>query len=130
METTENLFVTRNGDSHLFFANESLLNKRAGTCDLVMIAGDKSFELTLKEKRSGNLIAYERIPVKDKNNDWRQLLEEASASSKIFRNYEFQKATAGISSQQFTLVPYALFKPGDESLYFNRNFATNDMINI
>lgn len=130
MSSTQNIFVTRSTEKNHFFADESLENKTAGTCDLFLLIEKSALQMALKERRSGSLLAFEFFPAKDKKDNWKYLLEEVSAQGKILRNYEFQKVTAGIMSPEFTLVPEALFKPGDEEIYFKKNFPASVNISV
>ena len=126
MASNENIFITPPSEASLFFADPALEAKTAGTCDLYMQLEKTSIQLALKERRSGNLIALEIIPASDnKQTSWKELLENTSAHSKLLRNYEFLKVTAGIMSQEFTLVPESLFKSGDENIYYHKNFPSD-----
>ena len=123
LNSPENIFITRTSETPLFFADRTLEAKTAGTCDLFILIDKQVIQLALKERRSGNLLALEIIPSIDKKlNDWKELLENTSAHSRLLRNYEFLKVTAGIMSPEYTLVPEALFKPGDEITYFEKNY--------
>jgi len=119
----ENIFVAHTGDKALFFADTSLVSKTAGTCDLFLLTEQEDIQLALKERRTGRILGFEILPLKNKKEKgWKEILENVSAQSRLLRNYEFLKVTAGIMSPEFTLVPEALFKPGDESIYFRKNF--------
>ncbi len=123
MTSTENIFLTQPTDTHKYFADPTLEAKTAGICDLFILLEKSNIQLALKERRSGNLLALEIIPSADqKQTEWKQLLEHTSANSKLLRNFEFLKVMVGVATQEFTLVPEALFKPGDESIYFKTNF--------
>ena len=125
MSSPENIFVTRTSETPLFFADPSLEAKTAGVCDLFMLLEQKAVQIALKERRTGNLLAFEKIPAADKKqNSWKDFLEEITSHSRLLRNYEFLKVTAGIMSPEFTFVPEALFKPGDENIYFAKNFPS------
>lgn len=130
LNSPENIFVTRTIESSHFYADPSLEKKTAGTCDLFMVVEKNAVQLALKERRSGSLLAFELIPAKDKKESWKDLLENVSAQSKVLRNYEFLKVTACIMSPEFTLVPEALFKVGDEEVYFRKNFPSSDNLVI
>lgn len=126
LNSPENIFITRTSDTPLFFADPSLEANKAGTCDLFILVEKPAIQLALKERRSGNLLAFEVLPVADKKQSgWKEILENTSAHSKLLRSYEFIKVTAGIISPEFTLVPEALFKPGDENIYFRKNFSSS-----
>jgi hypothetical protein len=126
VNSTENIFLTRSTDTPVFFADPSLDNKTAGSCDLFLLVEKSAVQLALKERRTGSVLALEVIPGSDKKqSDWKQLLENVSANSRILRSYEFSKVTVGITTQEYTLVPEALFKPGDENVYFRKNFSSS-----
>ena len=125
LKSPENIFITRTSDTPLFFVSPTLEKKTAGNCDLFMLADKPGIQLALKERRSGNILGFEVIPTTDKKqSDWKELLENTSAHSKLLRNFEFLKVTIGIMSSEFTLVPEALYKPGDENIYFKKNYST------
>jgi hypothetical protein len=123
VNSSENIFVTRTSEKPLFYVDPSLEANTAGTCDLFIVVDKHDFQLALKERRTGNLLAFEMLPVHDKKQvNWKDLLENVSSHSRLLRGYEFLKVTAGIMTPEFTLVPEALFKPGDENTYFKKNF--------
>ena len=123
-QPTENIFLNPAVSSGpAFYADPSLDAKTAGTCDLFMTLEKHSIQLALKERRSGRLLAVEIISGKSNENDWKQLLENITANSRMLRNYEFSKVTACITSPEYTLVPESLYKPGDEIIYFRKNYA-------
>ena len=123
MNSTENIFIAHPGDTPIFFADASLEAKTAGTCDLFLLLEQTVIQLALKERRTGKLLAFEVLPIKDKKKTgWKNLLENTTTYSRILRNFEFLKVTAGIVSPEFTLIPEALFKQGDENIYFGKNF--------
>ena len=127
VNSTENIFINHTSDTPVFFADSSLGSKTAGTCDLFMLVEQPAIQITLKERRTGQLLAFEVIPLKDKKKTgWKDILENTSTQSKILRNYEFIKVTIGIMSPEYTLVPEALFKPGDEKTYFGKNYPLSE----
>lgn len=130
LNSPENIFVTRTSESSHFYADPSLEKKTAGTCDLFIVVEKNAVQMALKERRSGSLLAFELIPAKDKKESWKDLLENVSAQSKVLRNYEFLKVTACIMSPEFTLVPEALFKAGDEEIYFRKNYPVSENLTI
>jgi hypothetical protein len=69
------------------------------------------------------MLAFERIISDTSSSGWQEKMEKTSANSKILRNHEFSKVTAGIVSKEYTLIPEALFRSGDETLYFRKNFT-------
>ena len=127
---TENIFQTAKTEEPLFYADHSLETKSSGTCDLLIIVEKKVVQLALKERRSGRLLAVEIMPGNKQKDGWKQELENITAHSRLLRNYEFSKVTAGISSNEYTLVPDALFRKGDENIYFRKNFPSGTDNNI
>jgi hypothetical protein len=124
LNQAENIFLTQKGSTYRFFVAPSLEAKSAGICDLYVLLEKSSIQLTLKERRSGDLLALEILPsTGNKNLGWKVLLENASANSKLLRDYEFLKVMIGITSKEFTFVPEALFKVGDENVFFKSNFS-------
>ncbi|MEO8211401.1 MAG: DUF3822 family protein [bacterium] len=131
MSTTENIFISPTGAKALFFADESLVSKTAGTCDLYLLTEKDDIQLALKERRTGRILGFEVLPLNLKKDEgMKELMKNLSTQSKLLRNYEFLKVTAGIMTTEFTLVPEALFKPGDEELYFKKNFKVTPGNNI
>jgi hypothetical protein len=130
ISSSENIFQTEKKDDVLFYADHSLEEKTSGTCDLLLIVEKQTVQLALKERRSGRLLAVEIIPGLKKSESWKQELENVTAHSRLLRNYEFSKVTAGITSQEYTLVPDALFRKGDETMYFRKNFPSRPDSNI
>jgi hypothetical protein len=127
MTSSENIFVAHTSDKAVFFADTSLDSKMAGNCDLFLLAEPNDVQIALKERRSGRILGFELLPLKNKEvTGWKEMLESVSSQSRILRNYEFLKVTAGIMSPQFTLVPEALYKDGDEQIYFTKNFQLKD----
>ena len=111
MHSPENIFITPTSDTPLFFSHPSLEAKTAGTCDLFIQIEKPAIQLALKERRSGNLLALEILPTFDKKHTgWKEQLENTSAHSRLLRNYEFLKVTAGIMSPEFTLVPGSIIQ--------------------
>jgi hypothetical protein len=124
VSTQDKLFVSRNLPD--FFADDSLTEKSNGTSDLFFLVSNNNIQLALKERRTGRMLAFENLKEEAlKGRGWKQKLESASAASKILRNYEFAKVTAGIVSKEYTLVPDALFREGDEALYFKSAFNSS-----
>ncbi len=100
-------------------------------CDLLLLIHKHSIQLALKERRSGKMLAIEVIHTDVKKfNGWRNFLENISASSKILRNYEFRQVFAGLISNEYTLIPEALYRKDDEILYFRKNFSESFRYNI
>ena len=55
-----------------------------------MLVEKPAIQLALKERRSGNILGFEVIPTAaKKQGDWKELLENTSAQSKLLRNFEF-----------------------------------------
>ena len=122
--STENLFQTRTPANSLFYVDQPLSTKSAGVCDLLMLIDKPAIQLALKERRTGKLLALEFFDVSEmKENGWKVIMEYVSSQSKILRNYEFGKVNACIISTEYTLVPESLFRPGDEMIYFKKNFS-------
>lgn len=122
---SENIFQTTHRSDSLFYVDHSLESKTSGTCDLIVLVEKHSVQLALKEKRSGRLLAVEIIPAGKNHSEWKPLLEITTTHSKLLRNYEFSRVTAGIMSTEYTLVPEALFKKGDQEAYYRKNFMTS-----
>ncbi len=127
---TENIFQTAQKDESLFYADHSLEAKTSGTCDLLIIVEKEVVQLALKERRSGRLLAVEIMHENEKKDEWKQELEKVTAHSRLLRNYEFSKAAVCISGNEYTLVPDALFRKGDENIYFRKNFPSSSDISI
>lgn len=122
MTYPENIFVT--DAARNFFADSALEAKTHGTSDLFLLIEKEKVQLSLKERRTGKMLAFEKVLAQgNKISGWKDLLENTSSQSRILRNYEFSKVTACITSKEYTLVPEALFKNGDEIIYFRKNFS-------
>jgi hypothetical protein len=119
----ENIF-TATSDALILITDPSLDAKTAGLCDLLVLIEDASIQFALLEKRSNQFLALEvfRHASNETNTAPKDLLSSAAGKSKLLRNYEFSKARIGITSSQYTLVPEALHRPGDEASYFHLNF--------
>jgi hypothetical protein len=129
VNTAENLFASGILKDAVFVTDPALDSKPG--CDLLLLIDRQKVQLSLKERRSGQILAMEIITAEAKKfSGWRNLLENVSSSSRILRNYEFRQVSAGIISNQYTLVPEALFKAGDETIYFKKNFSDSLNYNI
>jgi hypothetical protein len=118
---SENIF-SPTGEKVNYFVDQSLVSKTSGTCDLFLLLEKDNIQLALKERRTGRVLGFEVLNNK-KDGSVKEIMENASAQSKLLRNFEFLKVTAGVLSHEFTLIPEALFRPGDEELYLRKNFS-------
>ncbi len=120
----ENIFIAAAPPIPGFHAAPVLETKNIGTCDLYILIDADRVDMILKERRTSKLLALETIPFPfTGKTGWRQVLEQISSTSRILRGFEFSKVKVAIGSEKFTLVPDALFKPGDEKIYLEKNFA-------
>lgn len=117
-------------DASILIIDAALENKSAGLCDLLVLIEKSSIQLSLLEKKTNRFLALEIFfnSLQNELFSWREHLEFATTKSKILRQYEFSKARICITTPQYTLVPEALYHPGDEQTYFNINF--NDAIDV
>ena len=129
MNSSENVFVLRNPRDAVFMTDPAL--DARPICDLLLLIHKHCIQLALKERRSGRILALEVIHADVKKfSGWRMFLENVSTSSKILRNYEFRQVYAGLISNEYTLIPEALYKTGDEVIYFKKNFSESFRYNI
>ncbi len=119
----ENIFIP-SSDSISLLCDPSLDAKTAGLCDLLVLIERDSIQLSLLEKKSNKFLALEvfRSTNQDDKLSSQELLELAATRSNLLRNYEFSKARICFTTPQYTLVPEALYRPGDEESYFHLNF--------
>lgn len=120
---TGNLSGT-SSEALIFLSDPSLENGTAGLCDLLVLAEDNAIQLAMLEKKSNRFLALEvfHFPESENAHRLKDLLEHSVSKSKLLRSYEFSRARIGLTSTQYTLVPDALFKSGDEKKYFHFNF--------
>jgi hypothetical protein len=127
MNSSDNIFLSKPISASAIAVATSLENKSSGICDLSMLIDGHTIQMLLKERRTSKLLAMEVLPGSAENTiNWNSLLENTSAKSKILRKYEFSKATVCICDTDFTLVPEALFKPGDEKKFYEKNFSVSE----
>lgn len=120
--STDNVFVTRTLKTEVFMTDPAL--EARPVCDLLLLIHRHSVQLALRERRSGKILALEVIHADVKKfNGWRNFLENVSANSRILRSHEFRQVQAGLISNEYTLIPEALYRKDDELLYFRKNFT-------
>jgi hypothetical protein len=129
LNPAENVFSSRTSRESVFYSDPAL--EARPVCDLLLLIHKHSIQLSLKERRSSRLLALEIVHTDVKKfNGWRSFLENISATSRILRNYEFRQVNAAVISNEYTVIPEALYRQGDEVLYFRKNFSDSFRYNI
>ena len=82
MTHPENIFVT--DAARNFFADSALEAKTHGTSDLFLLIEKEKVQLSLKERRTGKMLAFEKVLAQgNKISGWKDLLENTSSQSRI-----------------------------------------------
>jgi len=121
---SENIFrISAPAHSPVFVADESLNTGTAGTCDLLLLLDRQTVSIALKERKANRILAVESFHSANLFEDFASGSGKLSQQSRILRTYPFQKVTVAVASNQFTLIPEALYREEDASKYYAFNFT-------
>lgn len=102
----------------------SLESGQAGSCELLIVADNEALQLSLVEKKTLKILAFEKI-VPENSKDWSACLNELKEKSELITKFPFTKVKIAVYSNTYTLVPDALFKSGNEHTYYRLNYSTD-----
>jgi hypothetical protein len=130
LSNSPNLFAIATEENPVLLIDPALENHTAGLCDLLLLIDQSSFQLALSERKTSRLLALEVFKSHGEKDIAHAFLKAATTESQLLKRFEFSKVKAGIITPAFTLVPDALFKPGDQQLYYELNFSNRDALEI
>jgi hypothetical protein len=98
----------------------ALDSNSAGNCSLLMELSANEIRILLVERKSLKVMAIERISLPFAAE--KEYAEQIPASSQLIQKYPYTNVKVVLTSKEYTFVPEALFRAGDEYKFYRLNF--------